>query len=103
MGSISSWMHETVDQFAGTLLIRQVKAFGEPVVDRDDEVTSFGVLALIAPRTREGNCGTQLQRLRRTLAVKCQSRMKALLDFAHGWRRQQPAWAASCTSACLTR
>ena len=73
------------------LQIRQVKAFVEPAVDRDNEVAGFSVLILVSPQTRKGKCGTQLQRLSCALAGKCQSRMKTLLDFAHVMGRQKPS------------
>jgi len=51
-----------VDQVAG------VEAFGEPAVDRGEEVAGFGALALIAPEAGEARRGAQLQGSRTLLA-----------------------------------
>lgn len=64
-------MREIINQIAATLQILEVVAFGEPIVDGRDKVASFGALALSAPKAREGNSDTQLQRLRRAVAGKC--------------------------------
>jgi hypothetical protein len=39
---------------------RRVETFGEPVVDRREEITGFGALALVAPEASELEGGTQL-------------------------------------------
>jgi hypothetical protein len=40
---------------------RRVEPFGEPVVDRREKITGFGVLALIGPEAGEaGSCLTDL-------------------------------------------
>src|ERR1700730_4062263 len=38
----------------------RVKPFGEPVVDRREEVTGFGTIALIAPEAGKGGGGAEL-------------------------------------------
>ena len=48
--------------------VARVEAFGEPGVDRGEQVARFGALALIAPEAREARRGPQLKRARPLLA-----------------------------------
>jgi hypothetical protein len=43
------------------LEIGRIKAFGEPAVDRRQEVAGFGALALVAPEAGEAGRGAQLE------------------------------------------
>src|SRR5262249_23547787 len=45
------------------LELRRVNSLGEPAVDRREEVTGFGALALLAPQARKAGGGTQLPKL----------------------------------------
>jgi hypothetical protein len=40
---------------------RRVEAFGEPVVDRREEIASLGALALVAPEAGEAGGGAELE------------------------------------------
>src|SRR5262245_51377473 len=52
-------LRERVEQFLRFLKIAHVEAFGEPVVDRGEEIA--GLLALVPPEAGETHCGTQLE------------------------------------------
>ena len=41
--------------------LRRVKAFGEPVVDRGEQVMGFGCLALLLPETGETRCRAEFE------------------------------------------
>ena len=49
-----------LQQRLGLLQNRRVETFGEPAVDRGQEFTGFGALALIPPKTGEATSGAQL-------------------------------------------
>jgi hypothetical protein len=49
---------DIIDQVTGILKIRDIKTFGEPVVDGCEKVASFGGFALITPKAREARGGT---------------------------------------------
>ena len=55
---------QLVQQRLGLLQHRRVEAFGEPVVDRREKVTSFGALALITPEAGEAGGSTKLKSFR---------------------------------------
>src|ERR1700730_13937382 len=59
----TSWL-QLVEQGLGLLQVKRDEALGEPVVDRGEEITSFGALALITPEAGEADGGAQLPRLR---------------------------------------
>lgn len=48
---------EIVEECASFLEIREVKTFGEPVVDGFEKVTSFSTVALIVPEAGEAHGG----------------------------------------------
>src|SRR5262245_9970516 len=77
-------------QRLGLLEVRGVKALGEPAVDRREQRTGFGLLALLLPEAAEAHRRPQLQRFRLLLAghgyglleARCRlSRMRVA-----GWR-----------------
>jgi hypothetical protein len=49
---------QLIEQRLGLLQHWRVEAFGEPVVDRREQIMGFGALALIAPEEGEVCCGT---------------------------------------------
>ena len=60
--------HQLLEQRLGVDEVARVEAFGEPAVDRGEEVARFGALALIAPEAREARRGAQLERAGALLA-----------------------------------
>src|SRR5262245_17775746 len=59
---------QLVEQRLGVLQVARVEAFGEPAVDRGEEIARFGALALIAPEAREARRSAQLERAGALLA-----------------------------------
>ena len=55
---------ELVEQRLGVLEHRRVEAFGEPVMDRRQQIVSFGALALVTPEPGAASSGAQLPELR---------------------------------------
>jgi putative tryptophan/tyrosine transport system substrate-binding protein len=53
-----------VEKRLGALQDRRVKTFSEPTVDRHEEITGFGALALITPEACEAGGGAQLPEFR---------------------------------------
>src|SRR6516165_2874741 len=58
---------QLVEQRFGVLQIGSVEAFGEPAIDRCQEVARCEALALVAPQPRETRCGAQFPGLGRHL------------------------------------
>jgi hypothetical protein len=54
---------ELIQQRLRLLQDRRVEAFGEPSVDRGEEIVGFGALALVAPQAGEAGGGVQLKNL----------------------------------------
>ena len=55
---------QLIEQRLGVLEVGGVEAFGEPAVDRREQVAGLGALALIAPQASEAGRGAQLQGFR---------------------------------------
>src|SRR5262249_4404447 len=55
---------ERVGEGHGLLEVGGVKAFGEPGVDRGQQVVGFSTLVLVPPQACQAHDGAQLQRLR---------------------------------------
>jgi hypothetical protein len=64
---------ELLEQRLGFLQDRRVEPFGEPSVDRREEIARFGVFALVAPQTGEADGGAQLPQPRTLLLGQGQS------------------------------
>src|ERR1700733_4532097 len=71
-----SWAHGEIRKSAATtscqliqqrlrvLQVRRIETFGEPVVDRTEQIASFCTLALVAPEPGEASRCPQLEELR---------------------------------------
>ncbi len=53
-----------VQQSLGVFQVRRVKAFGEPMIDREQEVVRLTVLAIVKPQPGETRRRAQLKRFR---------------------------------------
>src|SRR5258707_12292506 len=51
---------QVVEQGLSLSQIERVEAFGEPAVDRSEQIAGLITLALIAPKPRHAHCSTQL-------------------------------------------
>src|SRR5215467_3749590 len=51
---------QLIEQRLGILQDRRAEAFGEPAVDRGEQVTGLGAFALVAPEPGEAGGGAQL-------------------------------------------
>jgi len=65
------------------LQVGGVKAFGEPVVDRRQQLTAFITLALLLPEASQAHSGPQLERLR--LLAACHSKGLMKTGFHRFW------------------
>src|SRR3989442_15167612 len=66
-GSMPS-LRQLVEQRLGLLEVRGVKALGEPVIDRRQQVVGLGPLALLLPQAAQARRRPQFQRLRLLVA-----------------------------------
>ena len=66
-------LRQCIEQRPGLLQIRGVEPFGEPAIDRCQQRTRFGLLALLLPEATEAHGGPQLQRFRLLAAGDIQS------------------------------
>jgi hypothetical protein len=82
---------QCIEQRPCVFEIGRLEAFGEPAVDRCEEVAGFGVAALVAAESGEARRGTQLPRFRLLLARRFDRVSVALfcLVFLGGGRGQQ--------------
>src|SRR5262249_21695323 len=55
---------QLIEQRFGVLQDGRVEAFGEPVVDRREEITGFGALPLVAPEAGKAHRSPQLPEFR---------------------------------------
>ena len=55
--------HQFVEQRPRLLKVRRGEAFGEPVVNRREQVVGFGMAAQVAPQPGEAGRGTHFQSL----------------------------------------
>src|SRR5262245_42578227 len=67
---------QLIEQRFGLLEIRRVEPFGEPIVNRGQQRTRFGLLVLLLPETTEAHCGPQLQRFCLLATGDVQSRLQ---------------------------
>ena len=63
-GTLSVGLGERCQQCPGPLEVGSVESFGEPTIDRGQEIVGFGILALTLPQTAQAHGGTQLKGLR---------------------------------------
>src|SRR6516165_9901987 len=61
---LTTGSRQFVEQRLCFFQIGGVESFGEPAVDRGEEVAGFGTPALFAPQPREARGGAQFQRFR---------------------------------------
>jgi hypothetical protein len=59
-----------IEQRLGLHQIRCVEAFGEPVVDRREELTGFRALSLLTPEAGEASGGAEFPELRRPVTCR---------------------------------
>src|SRR4051812_15262244 len=60
---LASWSCQRIQQRLCLLQDRRVKAFGEPAIDRREQVTRFHLFTLVAPEPSEADGGSQLREL----------------------------------------
>ena len=69
---------QLIEQRLGLLQIERIEAFGEPPVDRSEQVTRFGALALIAPKASEARDRTEFPKFCLLLARDRECSLKAI-------------------------
>ena len=91
---ISAGSRQFVEQRLCLFEIGRVEAFGEPAVDRREEIAGFGAPALVAPEPGEARGGAQFPELGLLLLGRC----SGLCDTVP--RRPRNALAAAATGLC---
>jgi hypothetical protein len=56
---LTNGSRQLIEQRLGIVQDRRVETFGEPAVDRGEQVTGLDALALIAPEVGEADCRAQ--------------------------------------------
>src|SRR5262249_32694349 len=78
---------QLVEERFGVLQDRRVEAFSEPAVDRREEITGLGTVALLAPEAGQASCSNQLVKFC-TLSLCDDERLSIILLRAR--------WIARC-------
>jgi hypothetical protein len=88
LSSLACSRPQLIQQGFGLFEVERVEAFGEPAVDRSEQIAGLIQFALITPEPRHAHCGAEFPGFRLLLTGNRKRVVKKLLRFCNDWPRQ---------------